>query len=120
LFYQGSVGGQALTDIPVVRRLRDARKGACRVWPFETGWKALAPSELDGVQVIFAEIYPSLVPTEIKPGEIKDAAQIRSFAEFLAGLDEKGELGRRFGPDKSISPEEIAINEREEGRILGL
>ena len=43
LYYNGSVGGQAILGIPVVRRLKLAYGEAMRIWPFETGFKALAP-----------------------------------------------------------------------------
>ena len=44
----GSVGGQALTGIPVVRALRDDPRwiDRARIWPFETGLQA--PEEGDG------------------------------------------------------------------------
>ena len=41
LYYNGSVGGQAILGIPVVRRLKLARGEAFKVWPFETGFEAL-------------------------------------------------------------------------------
>jgi hypothetical protein len=61
LYYNGSVGGQAIVGIPAARRLKDARGDAARVWPFETGFKALTEADLEGVQVVIAEVYPSLV-----------------------------------------------------------
>ena len=60
LYYQGSVGGQAILGIPMVRRLKLARGEAMKVWPFETGWKALTEADLAGVDVVAAEVYPSL------------------------------------------------------------
>ncbi|MGE0830980.1 MAG: cobalamin biosynthesis protein CbiG, partial [Hyphomonadaceae bacterium] len=115
LYYQGSVGGQALTGLPMIRRLRDAR--AVRLWPFETGWKPLSASDLAGVEAVFAEIYPSQFDAKPAAGEIKDAAQVRVAAEHFAALDEKGQLGRLFGPAKD-DPRR-AIVEGEEGWILG-
>ena len=50
LYYNGSVGGQAIVGIPAVRRLKDARGDAARVWPFETGFKALTEADLEGVE----------------------------------------------------------------------
>lgn len=115
LYYQGSVGGQALTGIPVVKRLRDSRPA--KVWPFETGWKPLSAADLGGVQAVFAEIYPSLWPVKANFGEIKDQAQVRAIAERFAALDEKGQLGPLFGPAKDDPRREIV--EREEGWVLG-
>jgi hypothetical protein len=115
LYYQGSVGGQALTGLPVVKRLRDAR--AAKIWPFETGWKALAPADLADVDALFAEIYPSMFANKPGPGEIKDQAQVRGACERFNALDEKGQLGAVFGPPK-VHPQHEVI-ELQEGWILG-
>jgi hypothetical protein len=117
LYYQGSVGGQALTGVPIVSRLKKARGDRARIWPFETGWRPLTPADVDGVDVVFAEIYPSLTAAKPKPGEIKDEVQIRALAERFAALDEKSQLASLFGPTKD-DPKREAI-EREEGWILG-
>lgn len=117
LYYQGSVGGQALTGLPVVKRLHDARAPASRIWPFQTGWRPLTHTDLENVDVVFAEIYPSLTPTQPKPGEIKDEAAIRATVERFAALDEKNQLGALFGPAKDDPRREII--EREEGWTLG-
>ncbi len=119
LYYQGSVGGQAILGIPVVRRLKLARGGAVRVWPFETGWKALTDASLAGVDVVAAEVGPSLVKAAPLPGEVKDAAQVRALAEHFARLDEAGKLGELFAPPRAIPAEVVADVEREEGWILG-
>ena len=113
LYYQGSVGGQALTGLPVVKRLRDGR--AAKTWPFETGWRPLA--DVAGAEVVFAEIYPSMFATAPKPGEIKDQAQVRGACERFNALDDKGQLGALFGPAKDDARRETV--EREEGWILG-
>jgi hypothetical protein len=115
LYYQGSVGGQALTGLPVVKRLRDKR--AARLWPFETGWRPLAPGDLADVEAVFAEIYPSMFATKPAPGEIKDEAQVRAACERFNALDDKGQLAALFGPAKD-DPRREAV-EREEGWILG-
>ncbi len=115
LYYQGSVGGQALTGLPVLKRLRDAR--AVKFWPFETGWKPLTPADVAGVEAVFAEIYPALYAAKPGAGEIKDQAQVRAACERFNALDEKFQLGAAFGPAKD-DPRREAI-EREEGWILG-
>jgi hypothetical protein len=115
LYYQGSVGGQALTGLPVIKRLRDAR--AAQLWPFETGWRPLSASDLDGVEAVLAEIYPSMFAAKPGPGEIKDEAQVRGACERFNALDDKGQLGALFGPAKD-DPRRATI-EREEGWILG-
>jgi hypothetical protein len=116
LYYQGSVGGQALTGLPVVKRLRDAR--AAKLWPFETGWKPLTPDDVAGLDAVFAEIYPSLFATPAKGPEVKDAAQVRGACERFNALDEKYQLGAVFGPAKDDARREVV--EREEGWILGV
>ena len=116
LYYQGSVGGQALTGLPIAKRLHDKR--AAKLWPFETGWRPLAPADLAEVEAVFAEIYPSMFPATPRAGEIKDQSQVRAAAEHFHALDEKGQLGALFGPAKA--DERVAIVEREEGWILGV
>jgi hypothetical protein len=119
LYYNGSVGGQAILGVPAVRRLKLARGEAFRVWPFETGFKALNEADLASVEVVAAEVYPSLVKAAPAPGEVKDQAQVRATAEHFARLDEAGKLGAVFGPAKDAAAEVVAEAEREEGWILG-
>jgi hypothetical protein len=117
LYYQGSVGGQALTGMPVVKRIKDARGDAVRLWPFELGWKPLQPPALEGVEAVFVEIYPSMVDARPQPGEIRDEAQVRSVAQHFANLDEKNQLAQLFGPLKD--DQRRAAVESEEGWVLG-
>ena len=106
--------------IPVVRRLKAARGDAARVWPFETGFKALTEADLAGVEVVLAEVYPSLVKPQGTAGEIKDLMQVRTLAEHFARLDEGNRLGELFGPPKGTAADVVLDAEREEGWILGL
>jgi precorrin-8X/cobalt-precorrin-8 methylmutase len=113
----GSVGGQALTGIPVARALRDDPRW-CRhaqVWPFETG--LCAPS---GVPLVMAEVYPSLWAVSPAPGEPKDRAQVRAVAQFLAARDLAGELEALFAGDPGLSPEQRRRVETEEAWTLGV
>ncbi len=117
LYTTGSVGGQALTGIPWLRRLRaDPRFAAgAAVWPFETG---LAPPQ---AAVVLAEIYPSLLAAEVDArmtaGAVKDAVQVAVTAEALARLDRAGDLAPLFAPRVALElAAEIAA---EEGWILG-
>jgi hypothetical protein len=120
LYYNGSVGGQAILGIPFVRRLKLARGEAVKIWPFETGLKALTPAELEGVEVVVTEVYPSLYKAQPAPGEVKDLAQVRATAEHFARLDEAGKLGAAFAP-ASPTPADVVVDaEREEGWILGV
>lgn len=119
LYYNGSVGGQAIVGIPAVRRLKDARGEAVRVWPFETGFKALTEADLEGVDVVVAEVYPSLLKAVPPPGEVKDLAQVRELAEHFAKLDETGKLAAVFAAPKGLDEDALAVAETEEGWILG-
>ncbi|MBI3439103.1 MAG: cobalamin biosynthesis protein CbiG [Proteobacteria bacterium] len=116
LYYQGSVGGQALTGIPVAKRLHDVRK--VMFWPFETGWRPLSISDVNDVDAVFAEIYPSLSAGKLAAGAVKDEVQVRAVCERFNALDEKGQLSALFGPAKDDARREIV--ESEEGWILGV
>lgn len=119
LAYAGAVGSQSLTGIPVVSRLRE-KFPASRLWPFETGWRALNDEVLDDVQIVFAEVYPSLVKAKPQPGETKDRAQVRALCESLLERDSTGRLSGKFGQrseDAKIDPHLVTD---EEGWILGV
>ncbi len=120
LYYNGSVGGQAILGIPAVRRMKLARGDGLRVWPFETGFKALTEADLAGVEVVVTEVYPSLYKAQPAPGEVKDQAQVRVTAEHFAKLDETGKLGAAFAPSKTAAADLVLDAEREEGWILGV
>jgi hypothetical protein len=115
LYYQGSVGGQALTGLPVVKRLSEGRR--VRLWPYETGWRPLTGGDLSEAEAVLGEIYPSLYGAKPGPGEIKDQAQVRAAVERFNSLDEKGQFAAQFGPAKEDPRREIV--EAEEGWILG-
>jgi len=115
----GAVGGQTLVGVPMVKRLMDELGPRGVVWPFQTGWRAPDRETLDGLDVLAAEIYPTLFAGPAKPGEVKDAALVRLTCEHFARLDEAGRLGELFAPPKGIDPETVARAETEEGWILG-
>ena len=119
LYYNGSVGGQAILGIPFVKKLKVARGDGVRAWPFETGFKALKEADLDGVEVVVAEVYPSLLKPQGAPGEVKDLTQVRTTAEHFARLDEAGKLGAVFAAPKGTPADVVIYAEREEGWILG-
>ena len=119
LSYAGSVGGQAILGIPAVRRLAKARGDKFKAWPFETGGKALGESDLAGVEVVVAEVYPSLIKTAPLAAESRDLTQMRAIAEYFARLDEGGKLGALFAPAKTTPADVVTDAEREEGWILG-
>jgi hypothetical protein len=119
LFTAGSVGSQALTGIPVVAGLR-ARHEKSRIWPFETGWQAQTPETLDGVKVVMAEVYPSILKAVQESGEVKDAAQVRTLGAHFAGLDAEGKFAALFGPQTKADEALREAVEGEEGWILGV
>ncbi len=98
----GAVGGQVLTGLPVLHRLRQSFAGQVAVWPFEP---PAAP-------VVFAEIWPGLINPAVKKAEaaggIRDAHQVRLLARALSGLSET-ELA-----------DMLDVSAPEEGWIMGL
>ncbi len=120
IFGNGTVGSQAIVGIPVVGRLKAARGEAMKIWPFETGYRALTPADLEEVEIVAAEVYPSLLKPEPLPGEAKDLAQVRALCQHFAKLDEAGKLAAAFGPGKDTAADVVLDAEREEGWILGV
>jgi hypothetical protein len=122
LYTTGSVGSQALTGIPYALRLAQdpALAPFLKVWPFETGLAAPFGLRPHQPRILLAEVYPSLLPLEPQPNEVKDAAQVRSLAQFFARLDEAGKLARLFAGPASLSADQRAAVEQQEGWILGI
>lgn len=116
----GAVGGQTLVGVPAVRRLLETLGPSAAVWPFGTGWRELTPADVEPLSVLAVEVWPSIFPTTVKPGEFKDQAQVRTTAEAFAEMDDKGALGRAFAPAKGTDDALIAQVEGEEGWILGV
>ncbi len=102
----GSVGGQALTGIAALERLRH-RVGA-EVWPFETLGGGTAP--------VLAEIFPSLFPMAFPPDMVRDAVQVQTVARWMAGEDDAGRLAAHLEASARL-PETVR---RHEATILGL
>ncbi|MCL4554279.1 MAG: cobalamin biosynthesis protein CbiG [Actinobacteria bacterium] len=115
----GCVGSQALLGIPRVAALRDdpALQGVSQVWPFEIQAPPARVPSGDMGGVVYAEIYPSLVPPSLSE-EIKDAGQVRALAEHFARLDDEGELSAAFDLS-ALSSESLQAASGEEGWILG-
>ncbi len=113
----GAVGGQALTGIPRVRELRRhaALSGIARIWPFETGLAHDATA-----QILFAEIYPSLVAPSRFPDLPKDAGQVDAVTRWLAQTDSDGAIARFFAGPGGLRPAERRAVVREEAWILGV
>ncbi len=115
----GVVGGQTLLGIPFVRKLAEDLGESAAIWPYGTGLRALSHDDLEPLSALLVEVYPSLYPITQEPGEAKDAAQVRTTAEVLAKLDEDGKLGALFAGVATLSDDDRAIVEGEEGWILG-
>lgn len=96
----GAVGGQAMTGMASLSRLRARFADQIAVWPFEP---------LDR-PVAFVEVWPSLISDVIHPapGEVKDAAQVRVLARAISAL-----------PSRTLA-EMLDVDAPEEGWILGL
>ncbi len=120
IFGNGTVGSQAIVGIPAVKRLADELGDKALVWPFQTGWRALAADDVAGKEAVLVEVYPSLHNARVDPGEVPDRAQVRATVEHFARLDDAGKLADAFAAPKDASPETIAEVEREEGWILGV
>lgn len=122
LCFAGSVGGQALTGIPVVARLRaDPQLVAISVvWPFETGLRQLPQRRERSWLILHAEIFPPLIKAKPNHGEVKDRAQVRELALYFARADEKAELNEMFAGPTDLSEEQRRSVEAEEGWILGV
>jgi hypothetical protein len=120
LYYAGASGPQAILGIPLVRRLKQARGEAMKAWPFETGWAAVKESDLEGVELLTAEVSLGLQPASPAPGEGKEQAAVRGLAERIARLDEAGKLGAALAAPKGVSEAEAEAVVREEGWILNV
>lgn len=108
----GSVGGQSLTGIPVLARLRtDPALAPCsKVWPFEV----MEPNFASGQPaVLHAEIWPSLLSVPEVEGQVKDESQVIYLAREYRTRDLEGSLASLFAA--ASSP--LAL---EEGWILGV
>jgi len=116
LYYAGQVGGLTILGLPMLKRLRKTR--ALKLWPFETGWKTLAPADLDGVDVVAAEIRLGQHKSQPTTMGGRDLTEVRGLAEHFAKLDETGKLAAAFAAPKTATPEEVEAVEGEEGWVL--
>ena len=98
----GAVGGQVLTGLPVLNRLRRRFAEDVAVWPFEQLTRAVS----------FVEIWPGLINPAVKRAEaqggIRDAHQVRLLALALS----------RLQPDDLAAM--LEVHAPEEGWIMGL
>ncbi|MEB3328029.1 MAG: cobalamin biosynthesis protein CbiG [Candidatus Sericytochromatia bacterium] len=120
LAYPGSVGGQALVGIPVARAWRGdpALAAHLRVWPFETGLRALGPDDVPPGRVVLAEVYPSLLRLAGNPALVRDARQVQTLVQAFATRDAAGTLGGRFAGPPGLTATQAEAITAEEGLIL--
>jgi len=117
--YAGAIGGQTLTGIPAIERLREKFPGL-KVWPFEIPLAKLDDASLEGARIVVAEVLPSLHAPRLEATEIRDEAQVRSACEALAERDASGKLGAMFGGEQKLGETQKASVTAEEGWILGI
>ena len=120
LYYNGSIGGPAILGIPLARRLKLARGEKMKVWPFESGFKALTENDLEGVDALVAEVTLAGSAGTSVPGEAKEVAQLRAFTEALSRLDDAGKLSGQFAPPAGTSEETVQVATIEEGWALAV
>lgn len=117
--YAGAVGGQTLTGVPALEKLR-AKFPSLRIWPFEVPLAKLDEASLEGARIVVAEVYRGLVATPGASTEVRDEAQVRGLCEWLAERDAKGSLAPLFDAVAVKNPAQRDSIAREEGWILGI
>ncbi len=125
----GSVGGQTLTGIAALERIR-LEMGAL-VWPFEEvlagelseaagasggGISGKTNGAGEDLAPVFVEIYPSMVKVPALTGRPLDAAQVAALSRGFARLDLEGRLARMLEERAELPRKAL----REEASILGL
>ncbi|MBM9593326.1 molybdopterin-binding protein [Roseitranquillus sediminis] len=101
----GAVGGQTLTGLPMLARLRRRYEARLGVWPFED-------HALDR-QIVLAEVWPSLLAVTPGEGEVRDDIQVRALAAALDRMQQEGSLDAAFAAAHGDAL-------HEEGWILGV
>ncbi len=117
--YAGAVGGQTMTGVPALAKLQE-KFPDMRVWPFELPLKAIGEEDLEGVRIVAAEVLRGMGAAKPEAAEIRDEAQVRQLAEWLAERDASGKMSALFKPDHALSAADQTAAETEEGWILGI
>jgi hypothetical protein len=116
--YAGAVGGQTLTGLPAIERLRE-KFPTLKIWPFEIPLGKLDEEAMGDARIVVAEIYPMLLTTQVGASEIKDEAQVRTIAEWFAERDANGKLAALFASEAKLTDAQKRSVTQEEGWILG-
>jgi len=117
--YAGAIGGQTMTGIPAIERLRE-KFPALKIWPFEVPLAKLDDEGLGDTRILVAEVLPQFHSAKPEATEIRDEAQVRSICEALAERDANGKLAALFAGEAKLSDSQKATAVSEEGWILGI
>ena len=117
--YAGAIGGQTMTGIPAIERLRE-KFPTLKVWPFDIPLAKLDNETMGDARVVVAEVLTSLNATNQQASEIRDEAQVRSLCEALAERDANGKLAAMFAGEAKLTEAQKAAVTLEEGWILGI
>ena len=119
IFGQGSVGGQSLTGIPVLEKIRFASDldSISRIWPFETGFTS-EPTPSAGPFILHAEIWPGILD-RLDTAGVRDQVQVRKLAALLRQWDESGRLVELFDRPLNLTDEQVSAAVDEESWTLG-
>ncbi len=111
----GAVGSQSLLGIARLHTLAHRFADRLHIWPFTTG---LTAPPCDGGAVVLVEVWPSMLVALEAAGEVRDAAQVRTTARWLADADSSGALEAWFSPSMPADVACAAV--AEEGWVLGV
>lgn len=117
--YAGAIGGQTMTGIPAIERLRE-NFPSLKVWPFDLPLAKLDAGGLGDTRVVVAEVLTTLSSTNQQASEIRDEAQVRTLCEALADRDANGKLGALFASEAKLTDPQKGAVTSEEGWILGI
>ena len=115
LFGNGSVGSQVFVGLPVCQRLRATPSLGLSVWPFDTGLDV--PGQRTAHGGLLVEIWPGVIAEDLTLHNVRDAAQMLSYARWAASHDVSATLGEFFTP--SVSEADRIQVCSSEGWILG-
>ena len=111
--YAGAIGGQAMTGIPAMERLRE-KFPALKIWPFDLPLAKLDAEALFDTRIVVAEVLTTLNATNQQASEIRDEAQVRMLCEALAERPH----GTRH-PERFSRVARIGIFDRLSARVEG-
>lgn len=117
--YAGAIGGQTMTGIPAMERLRE-KFPALKIWPFDVPLAKLDSEGLGDTRIVIAEVLTTLNSTNQQASEIRDEAQVRMLCEALSERDASGKLGAMFAGGAKLTEAQKAAVTSEEGWILGI